>query len=166
MENILGITPSPPPDDVPSIEADVSGATTIRQKLAQHREDKACYVCHRNIDPLGFPLETFDPIGRWRTHYPKPNGKPSEVEVDASGKLPSGETYEDFAGFKQILMSSRHERFTRSLIEKLLTYATGRRMEPTDRFEIDEIMSRLQADDRGLRTMVIEVLTSQIFRSG
>ena len=54
-ENILGITPPPPPDVVPSIEADVRGATTIREKLAQHREDKACFACHRNIDPLGFP---------------------------------------------------------------------------------------------------------------
>ncbi len=166
MENLLGRTPPPPPDEVPAIESNVSGAATIREKLAMHRADQACYVCHRNIDPLGFALETFDPIGRWRTHYPKSNGKPSDAKVDASGALPSGETYTDFAGFKQVLQSSRREMFTRSLIQKLLAYTTGRHMEATDRFEIDEILARVRADDSGLKTMVIEVLTSETFRSG
>ncbi len=103
MENILGITPPPPPDEVPAIDADVSGATTIREKLAKHSEDKTCFVCHRNIDPLGFALETFDPIGRWRSKYPKPKGKGAAAKIDASGKLPSGETYADFASFKTVL---------------------------------------------------------------
>ena len=113
----------------------------------------------------GFALETFDPIGRWRTAYPKPKGKETAAKVDASGKLPSGETYTDFASFKQVLQSSRQDLFTRSLVEKLLTYATGRYMEPTDRFEIDKIVDRVQAGDNGLRTVVVEVLTSEIFRS-
>src|SRR6056297_3246752 len=163
MEHLLGTPPSPPPDVVPSIDADVSGATTIREKLAKHREDKTCYVCHRNIDPLGFALETFDPIGRWRTVYPKPKGKGKRAaaKIDASGKLPSGETYADFASFKQVLQSSRQDLFTRSLVEKLLTYATGRYMEQPDRFEINEIVDRVQANGNGLRTMVVEVLTSE-----
>jgi hypothetical protein len=165
LENILGTPPPPPPDVVPSIDADVSGATTIRERLAKHREDKTCSVCHRNIDPLGFALETFDPIGRWRTVYPKSHGKGAGAKIDPSGKLPSGETYADFARFKEVLQTSRADLFTRSLIEKLLTYATGRQMEETDRFEIDEILARVQADDAGLRTMVTEVLTSKIFRS-
>src|SRR6056297_3656821 len=165
-ENLLGITPPPPPDEVPAIEADVSGAQTIREKLAKHREDKTCYVCHRNIDPLGFALETFDPIGRWRTKYPKAKGSGDAAKIDASGKLPSGEAYADFASFKQVLQSNRRELFARSLIEQLLTYATGRHMEETDRFEIDDILARLQADGGGLRSMVIEVLTSETFRSG
>ena len=75
MENILGINLPPPPANVPALDADVSGATTIREKLAKHSEDPACYVCHRKMDPLGFALETFDPIGRWRDQYPKPSGK-------------------------------------------------------------------------------------------
>ncbi|TWU23251.1 hypothetical protein Pla52o_27870 [Novipirellula galeiformis] len=165
LENILGITPPPPPDEVPAIDADVSGATTIRERLTKHSEDKACYVCHRNIDPLGYALETFDPIGRWRANYPKPKGKSAAAKVDPSGKLPSGETYEDFSSFKKVLLESRRDVFARNLIEKLLTYATGRHMEQTDRFEIDEIRSRVQSDHEGLRTMVTEVLTSEIFRS-
>ncbi|MGB7343220.1 MAG: DUF1592 domain-containing protein [Pirellulaceae bacterium] len=163
LENILGITPPPPPDEVPAIDADVSGATTIREKLAKHREDKTCYVCHRNIDPLGFALETFDPIGRWRDKYPKIKGK--TPKIDPSGKLPSGETYLDFAAFKQVLLENRRELFARHLIEKLLCYSTGRHMERSDQFEIDEVLGRVKADDYGLQTMVTEVLTSKIFRS-
>ncbi|MCS7470186.1 DUF1592 domain-containing protein [Stieleria sp. ICT_E10.1] len=166
MENILGTPPPPPPDEVPSIESDVSGAKTIREKLTKHSEDKTCFVCHRNIDPLGYALESFDPIGRWRTKYPKPKGKGSAATIDASGKLPSGETFEDFASFKAVLRASRHELFQRSLIEKLLTYATGRQMEPADRFAIDDIVARVQSKDGArLRTIVIEVLTSELFRS-
>jgi hypothetical protein len=151
---------------VPSIDADVSGAKTIREKLTRHSEDKTCFVCHRNIDPLGFALETYDPIGRWRAKYPKPKGKGSAATIDASGKLPSGETFGDVSSFKAVLRASRRDQFTRSLIEKLLTYATGRQMEVTDRFAIDDLVARVQADkEAGLRTIVIEVLTSEIFRS-
>jgi hypothetical protein len=165
LENILGITPPPPPDEVPAFDADVSGANTIREKLAKHSEDKTCVVCHRNIDPLGFALETFDPIGRWRTKYSKPKGKTQAARIDPSGKLPSGETYEDFASFKKMLVKSRRDLFARNLIEKLLTYTTGRHMERVDQYEIDDILGRVKSDNFGLRTMVLEVLTSDIFRS-
>ncbi|WP_372896718.1 DUF1585 domain-containing protein, partial [Stieleria sp.] len=102
----------------------------------------------------------------WRAKYPKPKGKGSGATIDASGKLPSGETFGDFSSFKAVLRASRRDQFTRSLIEKLLTYATGRQMEVTDRFAIDDLAARVQADkEAGLRTIVIEVLTSEIFRS-
>ena len=165
MENVLGITPSPPPDEVPSLDANVSGAATIREKLAMHRQDQTCNVCHRTIDPLGYALESFDPIGRWRTNYPKPNGKAPAPKIDTSGKLPSGETYADFVSFKHVLQTSRRDLFAHSLVEKLLTYSTGRLMERSDRFEIGDMLARVHAKDDGLRTMVIEVLTSEIFRS-
>jgi hypothetical protein len=165
LENILGITPPPPPDVVPSIDGDVSGAKTIREKLAKHSQDPTCSVCHRNIDPLGFALETFDPIGRWRSKYPKAKGQKSGSKIDVTGKLPSGETYKDFPDFKNVLLESRRDLFTRNLIEKLLAYATGRHMERADQFEIDDILARVQADDYGLRTVVTEVMTSEIFRS-
>jgi len=165
LENLLGTTPPPPPDEVPEIEADVTGATTIREKLAKHSNDKTCSVCHRNIDPLGHALESFDPIGRWRNKYAKPKGEGSAPKVDPTGQLPSGETFADFASFKKVLLSSRLDLFTRSLIEKLLTYATGRHMEPSDQFEIDEILDRVKSDNYGLRTIVTEALTSKTFRS-
>ena len=165
LENILGTTPPPPPDEVPAIDADVTGAKTIREKLTKHSQDKTCYVCHRNIDPLGYALETFDPIGRWREKYPKGKGKGNAAKVDPSGKFPSGEEFTNFADFKKVLLESRRDLFTRSLIEKLLAYATGRHIERTDQYEIDDILSRVKADNYGLQTMVIEVLTSEIFRS-
>lgn len=165
LENILGTPPPPPPDEVPTIDANVSGSTTIRERLSKHSQDQTCAVCHRSIDPLGYALETFDPIGRWRDKYPKAKGKGTAAKVDATGKFPSGEEFTNFGDFKQKLLESRREQFTRSLIEKLLAYSTGRHMERADQFEIDDILVRVQADNNGLRTMVTEVLTSNLFRS-
>ncbi len=85
LENVLGITPPPPPDEVPAIEADVTGAKSIRDKLTKHSQDPTCAVCHTKIDPLGYSLERFDPIGRWRSNYAKPKGKASAPKVDPSG---------------------------------------------------------------------------------
>lgn len=164
-ENLLGVVPPAPPDEVPSIETDVRGATTIREKLEKHREIKTCAECHRKIDPLGFGLETFDPIGRWRVNYPKPKGAKEAPKIDPSGEFPSGETFSGFDEFCKILVSSRKDVFARNLIEKLLTYTTGRHLEIVDQYEVDDILKRVQADNYGLRTMVEEVLTSEIFRS-
>ena len=160
------VAPPPPPDVVPAIEPDVSGATTIRDRLAKHRADATCAECHRKIDPLGFSLESFDPIGRWRSNYPKPKSKNAPApQIDASGEFPSGESYRDFAGVKKIILDTRSELFTRHLIRQVLTYATGRRMESVDDFVIDEIFARLQAQGLGLRTLIVESLMSEIFRS-
>ena len=162
-ENILGVKPPPPPDEVPDIDADTRGATTIREKLKKHREDKACAECHRKIDPLGFPLETFDPIGRWRDRYPGGDG--GGLKVDASGEFASGETFENFREFKQVLVDTRKDAFTRGLISKLLSYSTGRHMEPVDRYIIDDIHEKVKEDDYGFETLVVEVMTSEIMRS-
>ncbi|HCS51173.1 DUF1592 domain-containing protein [Rubinisphaera sp.] len=161
LENILGTSPPPPPDEVPAFDADVSGAKTIREKLAIHSSDHTCYVCHRNIDPHGHALESFDPIGRWRDKY----AGSKSPKVDPTGKFPSGEKFEDFDSFKKVLLETRLDLFTRSLIEKLLTYSTGRHMERSDQFEIEDILERVKADHYGLQTIVIEVLTSNTFRS-
>lgn len=165
LENVLGIKQPPPPDVVPDINANVSGAKTIREKLARHSEDKTCFVCHQNIDPVGYALEAFDPIGRFRTKYPKSKGQSTGAKIDSSGKLPSGESFADLTQLKQILLDSRRDVFVRSLIEKLLSYSTGRHMEWSDRFEIDEILGRVNAAGGGLNTIVEEVLLSEIFRS-
>jgi hypothetical protein len=168
-ENILGIRPPPPPDVVPAIEPDVSGATTIRERLARHRADKACGECHRKIDPLGFSLEVFDPVGRWRTSYPR-KGKDKEKEkdpapkVDPSGEFSSGEEYRDFAGFKRVLVETREGVFVRQLIRKFLSYATGRNMELRDEYVIEALGERVMQQGMGLRTLVVECLESEIFR--
>ncbi|MEM1067291.1 MAG: DUF1592 domain-containing protein [Planctomycetota bacterium] len=161
-ENLLGIKPPNPPDDVPSIEANVSGAKTIREKLALHSSDSTCASCHRKIDPLGYGLENFDPIGRWRNKYPKNQGN---AKVDSSGEFPSGDSYADFDSFKKTLETNRGERFSRNLIEKLLTYATGRHMERADQFEIDDLLGQAKKNDYALKQMLVAALTSEIFRS-
>ena len=160
-ESILGISPPPPPPTVPAIDANVAGSATIREKLARHSQDTSCNTCHRKIDPLGFGLERFDPIGRYRSQYPKNQGG---VKIDASGCFPSGERYADFAEFKQALVHRYRERFFRTLVEQFLTYATGRRMERADQFEIDAIVERMQQQGAGLRSLVVAALTSEVFR--
>jgi len=164
-ENILGIKPPPPPDVVPAIEPDVTGATTLRQRLSKHRADPACAECHRKIDPLGFGLENFDPIGRWRVNYPKPKGNTPAPNVDASGEFSSGEAYADFEAFRQALRTKREEAFTRNLIRQFLSYATGRHLEPVDDPVVEEILESVKQKGHGLRTLVVESLTSEIFRS-
>jgi hypothetical protein len=164
-ENILGIPPPPPPDEVPAIDPDTTGTTTIREKLAKHSSDITCAECHRRIDPLGFGLETFDPIGRWRTTYPKPNGKTPAPKIDSSGEFTSGERFDGFDSFKRIILDTRQDYFTRHLITQVLSYSTGRHMEPIDEFVIDDIQKAVEKDKLGLRTLLLECLTSEIFRS-
>ncbi len=165
-ENILGIHPPPPPDEVPAIEPDVSGATTVRERLAKHSTDRTCAECHRKIDPLGFSLENFDPLGRWRNEYPKPkNNKIPAPKVDASGVFTSGETYQDFAGFRRIIVETREDLFIRHLIRQFLSYTTGRHMEVADEFVIEDIHTRVKSQGLGLHTLLVECLASEIFRS-
>jgi hypothetical protein len=164
-ENILGTPPPPPPDVVPEIDTEVNGSKTIRERLEQHRNSKTCAECHRKIDPLGFPLENFDPVGRWRDKYPVTSKKQPALKIDASGELSSGEVFTNFSEFKQVLLKTRQDAFARHLVKQVLTYATGRHMEAQDRFEIDDILQRVKADKYGMHTLITEALTSEIFRS-
>lgn len=156
LENLLGTPPAPPPPDVEPLNPDIRGATTIRDQLAKHRETTACYECHRKIDPLGFALENFDPIGQWRTHYDE------RVEIDASGELPSGEDFEDVVQFKKALMS-RKDAFARALTKKMLAYSLGRRIEIMDRPQIDELLTSLETEGNGFRDLVHLIVSSETF---
>ena len=164
-ENILGVVPPPPPDEVPPVEPDVRGATTLRQRLAKHLDSKTCAECHRKIDPPGFGLEAFDELGRWRDRYPKAHKKASALKVDASGEMPSGEKFAGFSELRKILVTTRADVFKRHLISTVLTHATGRHMEAVDQFAIQDILAKVQAKEGGLRTLVVESLMSEIFRS-
>ena len=165
LENMLGLPPPPPPDEVPAIESDVNGAKTIRERLEKHRADATCNVCHRKIDPMGFALEHFDPIGRFRSEYKEPKQKGKGPAVDPSGVLPSGETYTNFAQYKQLLLNTRSHFFVRHMVETMLSFATGRQMEQTDRLEIDRITQQVIATEYSINTMLDEVFTSEIFRT-
>lgn len=165
-ENVLGVPPPPPPDVVPAIDTDVTGTKTIRDRLAKHRADPVCAECHRRIDPFGFSLESFDAVGRWRVNYPKPkDGKTPASKVDPSGELPSGDTYKDFASFKKLIADTREDLFVRHLIREVLSYSAGRQMEFADQIVIDQIQEKLKKQGLGLRTLMVECLMSEIFRS-
>ena len=158
LENLLGTPPAPPPPDVDIPEPDARGELTIRELYAKHRTVESCNDCHRKIDPLGFALENFDAIGRWRTKYE------SGHDVDASGKLPNGRKFDDVSELKLIL-SRDLDQFSRNLTSKLMTYATGRQMVVSDRPDIDAIVQRLAAKQEGLRDLVKHVVLSKTFRS-
>ena len=156
QQKLLGYTPPPPPPDVPLIEPDASGATTIREQLAKHRANETCAACHRKIDPFGFALENFDAIGGWRANYSK------EHTIDPSGALPTGEKFKGVTDFRSLLIA-RHEQFTRSLTEKLMNYALGREPALADRAVIDGIMKDLSSNKGGFKDLVRAVVLSESF---
>ena len=159
LEKILGYSPPPPPPDVPTIEPDIRNAVTIREQLVKHRQIETCASCHRKIDPLGFALENYDAIGGWRESYGR------HMPIDASGKLPTGETFKTPAEFRA-LVSARHETFTRNLAEKLLAYALGREVTALDEPHLDVILAAMTSKpDQGLRDLIRHVVQSDPFQS-
>ena len=159
LENILGTSPSPPPPDIEPLEPDIRGAKTVRDQLEKHRSNATCAECHRKIDPLGFALENFDAIGRWRNKY-RPRAK---QKIDASGSLPGGKEFREFSQFKKLLLTQR-EKVARSLVRKLFSYSLGRDIEISDRPQIDTIISELRDDGWKLQDLVRRVVLSPTFR--
>jgi hypothetical protein len=156
MNKLLGYTPPPPPDDVPAIEPDVRGATTLREQLIKHRADATCAQCHNKIDPAGFALENYDAIGGWRDQYP------GKLKVDSSGRLPDGKTFASNAEFRKLVVA-QDKTFTRCLTQKLLTYAIGRKLNSSDRPSIDRISEEMAGADKGLRDLIQAVVASESF---
>ena len=157
LENLLGAPPPPPPPDVPALDdsAEIS-AGSLREALEQHRANPACAVCHNRLDPLGFALESFDAVGRQRRIE---NG----VEVDDSGALPDGTIVDGLDGLRDVLMTRRNE-FVETFAEKLLTYAIGRGLEPSDRPALREIRRQVEASDYRFSALVDGIVDSVPFR--
>lgn len=179
LERILGITPSPPPPGVPGVEPDTRGASTLRQILAKHRNLENCRSCHQMIDPPGFALESFNPIGAWRDRYRITSGRGTPISkivhgrktryklglhVDASGETLDGKKFKGFVEFRDQL-SQEKETLTRTFVEKLLTFATGRELGFSDREEIDLIVQHSIENQTGIGELVYAVVESEIFRS-
>ena len=156
LENLLGMPPLPPPDNVAAIEPDIRGATTIREQLAKHRGVESCATCHQKIDPLGFALENFDPIGGWRRAAPGQRG-----EVDASGEW-TGHRFKDIVDLKKLLVQ-QEDLVARNLAGKLLTYATGRKLDLPARPHLDRIVLASKSKGHGLKDLVHLVVQSEIF---
>jgi hypothetical protein len=140
------------------VEPDIRGTTTIRDRLQKHRDNPACISCHRQIDPPGFALESFDAIGRWRGHYDVVNNK--ALPVDSSGEF-VGAKFKDVIGFKEALLQ-RQPQFARSLVEKLLLHALGRELTAADRPAIRRILEQAAAGGFRLRDIVLLCCESEL----
>jgi len=157
LETLLNDPPPPPPPSVPALDESTAGKSgSLRQELEAHRENIACASCHSRMDPLGFSLENFDGIGAWR-------GKDSDEDIDVSGVLPSGRTFDGHQGLKQILLDDR-DTFAKGLTEKLLIYALGRGLERYDRPTVLEITGRLKSADYRFSELVLGIVDSLPFR--
>lgn len=175
LERILGTPPRRPPEDVAALDPDTRGSTTIREQLAKHRQLESCAACHVQIDPPGFALESFDVIGGWRDHYrTSGNGTPVTLDgrkmpylhgskVDPSDVFPDGRSFGNIDEFKELLLAEK-EQVARALATKLLTYATGGAPEKSDAPRIDAIVAAVREKDYGFRSLVHEVVQSELFR--
>ena len=156
-ERILGNHIPPPPPGIPAIEPDIRGATSIRNQLEKHRHNESCASCHQTIDPPGFALENYDPVGVWRKGY----GKDSKgAKIDPSGVTPEGATFTDLATWQQIY-TQQPQRLARGFATHFLTYATGAPPRFSDEAALDEIAKKTT----NLRSIMREVVLSDIFRT-
>ena len=177
MERLIGQPPPPPPANVPAVEPDIRGATTIRELLALHTKDASCASCHARFDPVGFALENFDILGGWRTRYRGlEKGEPvSGIDraghdfaytlsssVDASGKLLDGRSFKDIHELKSLLAADRRQ-LARNLLHQFTVYATGTPVRFADRREIEDILNRCRDNDYRTGDLLHEMVHSKIF---
>lgn len=178
MERIFGSPPPPPPPGIPGVEPDIRGATTLRELLDRHRDVASCNACHQKIDPPGFALESFNPIGGFRERYRsigegervnlQVNGRNVSYrlgpKVDSSGSLPGERTFEDFHGFRRHLAADKR-MLAKTLTEKLLTFGTGRELGFSDREKVASIVAAAEKDGYRVRDLIHFVVQSEVFRS-
>jgi hypothetical protein len=158
MENILGTPPPEPPANVPALEEATKARpdATLREQLVAHRQNPVCASCHLQMDELGFGFESYDAIGRYRESE---GGR----AIDASGELPSGES---FSGAIELvgILSQREKAFARALCSKMLVYALGRGLEYYDQCTIDAIVKRMEQEDYRFSSLVTGIVTSDAFQ--
>lgn len=176
LTNLLGQPAPPPPPNVAGLEPDTRGATTVREQLQKHRELPVCAGCHRRIDPPGLALESFDPVGGFRTHYralgdsvPTAFGDfrtyKEGLPVDTSGLTPDGRKFSGFEGYRNILLETELEQIARHLTSQFLVLATGAEVEFIDRDFVQTILDNTRTKGFPVRTLLHEVAGSQLFRS-
>lgn len=157
LENLFGTPAPPPPPNVPALKEKTTLTNlSIRERLAQHRENPACASCHNLMDPVGFAMENFDAVGRWRNFE-------GEAKIDSSGELPDGTKLAGVAGIEAALLR-RPELFVGTMAEKLLTYALGRGIEPSDGPAVRKIVRQAAEEDYRLSALLIGVVESVPFR--
>ena len=164
LENFLGTPPSPPPPDVPSLPAAGNGDVplSVRERLEVHRSNAVCASCHNAIDPLGFALEEYDAIGRWRATAGGGTPFDTGIPIDASGTLVDGTEVHGLAGLRNVILS-REDQFIETVTEKLLTYALGRTLEPADMPVVRQISRQAAAGDLTWSSLIAGVAKSTPF---
>jgi hypothetical protein len=174
LEKMIGLPPSPPPPDIPSIEPDIRGATTIRQQLDKHRNTPACASCHKAIDPPGFALETFDVIGGWRDFYRGTRGSQVDLanypgrkifkglDVEKGFQTAEGTSFKDIDDYKLILLADK-DQLARNIAQKLIIYATGADIRFADREVVEQLVAKSRANKFGFRSLLYEVVQSRVF---
>jgi hypothetical protein len=158
LSNILGVPPPPPPAVVPALKENggIGKSVSMRERMAQHRDNPACSGCHRLMDPVGFSLENYDAVGRWRT---TDDGLP----IDAAGGLPDGSKFEGVAGLQQALLH-RPEIFVSTFTEKLLTYALGRGVEYYDGPAVRKVVAEARTSDYRFSSVILGIVKSAPFQ--
>lgn len=159
LEQVLGERVPPPPPNVPELEDQEQKSfegLTLRQRTELHQSEATCANCHKVLDPIGFGLENFDAIGRWRD---KNN---TGVAIDSAGTLPTGESFSNPAELKELL-AKREGDMARNVTERLMAYALGRQLEGYDEVVIDQLMVKIAEDDYRMPTIIREVITSYLF---
>jgi hypothetical protein len=160
LENLLGAPPPPPPPNVPALKENGEGgkATTVRERMEQHRSNPVCASCHARMDPLGFALENFDAIGQWRTEDAE-----AHTAIDASGVLPDGTKFNGPSEFRKALVARKAD-FVGSVTEKLLTYALGRGLEYYDAPVVRQILRDAGSTDYSWSTVITNIVQSKPFQ--
>jgi hypothetical protein len=157
LESLLGAPPPPPPPDVPQLEESTAGSPkNLREQLEKHRANIACATCHVRMDPLGFALENYDPVGKFRT-------KEGDAEIDASGALPNGTNVNGPAGLKKVLLEHK-DQFVECLADKLLTYALGRGLEYYDAPAVRQMRREAAQHDYRFSSLVLAAVNSEPFQ--
>ncbi len=157
LENLLGVPPPPPPATVPPLEdKTIDGSLSVRERLIEHRSNPACSGCHSLMDPLGFSLENYDAVGRWRESE-------DEQPIDASGSFPGGTRFEGVSGLEKALLD-RPEMFVGTLVEKLLTYALGRVVEPYDAPAVRKIVRDSRSEGFRFSSLIVGIAESKPFQ--
>tara|TARA_Y100000739_G_scaffold221760_1_gene222582 strand:- start:120 stop:2009 length:1890 start_codon:yes stop_codon:yes gene_type:complete len=159
LEQVLGErVPSPPPDipELEELDHENEQGLTLRQRTELHQSEATCANCHKLLDPIGFGLENFDAIGRWR----EVNNE--GLRIDSSGQLPNGEKFTSPALLKSLLIKRKGD-LARNFTEKFMAHALGRQLEGYDYIVIDQLMDKISADDYRIRTIITEVITSYLF---
>lgn len=164
LENVLGDPPPPPPEAVPAITPDTRGAKTVRDLLTAHTSEESCARCHVKIDPLGFVLENFDPIGQWRDTYTAPDRKAKGAPIDPAGTLPDGTPLKDVRDLKRYLVD-HIDAFAACLAEKLFTYGTGRSPNYREQKQLEAIAIDIVSKKAGTRDLLLAVIDSEAFRT-